>query len=163
LPEFDPKTNGHKGPPPPPPPRRGGGILLMALVSAFTGLNLLLGGAIGFIVGYVTNAGDVVPALVALGAGLGGAVGVFFGVRVCVRLGGSSGVASPRWLTAWGLAGLLGSVALAAWVASPLTPIMAILLPGIAAALGDRYATKKHLATTGRRKPKLREQEEASE
>jgi hypothetical protein len=165
LPDFDPKTNGHKAPPPPPPPRRGGGILLLALVSAFTGLNLLIGGAIGAIVGSATNSGDVVPALVALGAGLGGAVGVYFGVRVCVRLGGSSGVASVRWLTAWGLAGLLGSIALAATVASPLTPIIAILLPGIAAALGDRYATKKHLAATGqgKPKPKLREQEEASE
>lgn len=130
-----------------------------------TGLNLMLGGGIGGVVGALTNAGDSLPALVALGAGLGGAVGVFFGVRVALRFGGSSGISSQRWLTGWGFAGLVGSVALAATVRSPLTPIMAILLPGLAAAMGDRYAVKKHLAATGQAKPKqkVREQEEAPE
>jgi hypothetical protein len=137
----------------------------MALVSAMTGLNLMLGGGLGFLVGALTDAGDTTPALVVLGAGLGAATGVFFGVRVALGFGGSSGISSQRWLTGWGLAGLVGSVALAATVASPLTPIIAILLPGLAAALGDRYATRRHLAATGQLKPrtKIREQEEASE
>ena len=172
MPDFDPTTNGHPqsngqkgGASKPAAPRRGGGILLMALVSAMTGLNLMLGGAVGAIVGAITDAGDSVPALVALGAGLGGAIGVYFGVRVALRLGGSSGIASAKWLTGWGLGGLLASVALAATVASPLTPIIAILLPGLTATLGDRYATKRHLVATGQLKPKakVREQEEASE
>jgi hypothetical protein len=172
LPDFDPTTNGHPlsngqkdGPSRPAAPRRGGGILLMALVSAMTGLNLMLGGGLGFLVATLTDAEDILPALVALGAGLGAAIGVFFGVRVALGFGGSSGLSSQRWLTGWGLAGLVGSIALAAAVASPLTPIIAILLPGLAAALGDRFATKKHLAATGqlKPKPKVREQEEASE
>jgi hypothetical protein len=172
LPDFDPTTNGHPksngrpgGASKTPAPRRGGGILLMAMVSAMTGLNLMLGGVVGGLVGALTDAGDSLPALVALGAGLGGAMGVYFGVRVALRLGGSSGINSARALTGWGLAGLLGSVALAATVASPLTPIIAILLPGLTAALGDRYATRKHLLATGQLKPKakVREQEEASE
>ena len=172
MPDFDPTTNGHPqsnghlGPKSSTPaPRRGGAILLMALVSAMTGLNLMLGGGIGGIVGALTDAGDTLPALVALGAGVGAAIGVFFGVRVALRFGGSSGISSAKWLTAWGFAGLVGSIALAALVASPLTPIIAILLPGLAAALGDRYAVKKHLASTGeaKPKPKVREQEEAPE
>lgn len=172
MPDFDPTTNGHPlsngqkgGASKPASPRRGGGILLMALVSAMTGLNLMLGGGVGGVVGAITDAGDSLPALVALGAGLGGAIGVYFGVRVALRLGGSSGISSFKWLTGWGLAGLLASVALAATVASPLTPIIAILLPGVSAALGDRYAVKRHLAATGqlKPKPKVREQEEASE
>ncbi len=163
---FDPNTNGHKTSSPNPAiPRRGGGVLLMAMVSAMTGLNLMLGGAVGGVVGALTDAGDTLPALVALGAGLGGAIGVYFGVRVALRFGGSSGISSFKWLTAWGFAGLVGSIALAAVFVSPLTPVVAIILPGLAAALGDRYATKKHLAATGQAKPKakLREQEEASE
>lgn len=172
MPDFDPTTNGHPqsnghlGPKPSTPaPRRGGAILLMALVSAMTGLNLMLGGGVGGVVGALTDAGDSLPALVALGAGLGGAIGVFFGVRVALRFGGGSGISSAKWLTGWGFAGLVGSVALAALVASPLTPIIAILLPGLAAALGDRYAVKKDLAATGQAKPKpkVREQEEAPE
>ncbi len=172
MPDFDPTTNGHPrsnghlGPKASTStPRRGGAILLMALVSAMTGLNLMLGGGIGGIVGALTDAGDTLPALVVLGAGLGAAVGVFFGVRVALRFGGSSGISSAKWLTAWGFAGLVGSIALAALVASPLTPIICILLPGLAAALGDRYAVKKHLAATGQAKPKpkVREQEEAPE
>lgn len=137
----------------------------MALVSALTGLNLMLGGGIGGVVGAMTGAGDALPALVVLGAGLGAAVGVFFGVRVALRFGGSSGMSSPAWLTGWALAGLVGSIALAATLQSPLTPILAILLPGLAAALGDRYTVKKHLAATGQVKarPKVREQEEAPE
>ena len=78
-------------------PRRGGGILLMAVVSAMTGLNLMLGGGLGFVVGSLTDAGDTTPALVVLGAGLGAATGVFFGVRVALGFGGSSGISSaPR-------------------------------------------------------------------
>ncbi|CAN5822591.1 hypothetical protein BH23ACT12_BH23ACT12_02450 [soil metagenome] len=168
--DFDPTSNGRPvangskpSSAPAPGPRRGGAILLMALVSAMTGLNLMLGGGIGGVVGAVTNAGDALPALVVLGAGLGGLIGVIFGVRVALRFGGSSGISSVKWLTGWGLAGLLGSIALAATVASPLTPILAILLPGLAAALGDRYSINKHLAATGQKgpKPKVREQEEA--
>ena len=135
----------------------------MALVSAMTGLNLMLGGGIGGVVGALTDAGDALPALVALGAGLGAAIGVFFGVRVALRFGGSSGISSTKWLTAWGFAGLVGSIALAATVASPLTPVIAILLPGVSSALGDRFSVKKHLAATGQAKPKasVKEQEEA--
>ena len=54
MPDFDPTTNGHPksnghvgGKSSTPTPRRGGGILLMALVSAMTGLNLMLGGGVG--------------------------------------------------------------------------------------------------------------------
>ncbi|HEU4868239.1 MAG TPA: hypothetical protein VFV09_10980 [Actinomycetota bacterium] len=172
MPDFDPTTNGHPksngqagGKSSASGPRRGGGILLMAVVSAMTGLNLMLGGGLGFVVGALTDAGDATPALVVLGAGLGAAAGVFFGVRVALGFGGSSGISSQKWLTAWGFAGLVGSIALAALVASPLTPIICILLPGLAAALGDRYSVKKHLAATGQAKPKpkVREQEEAPE
>ena len=150
MPEFDPRTNGHRlKSESTPVPRRGGGVLLLALVSALTGLNLLIGAGVGAIVGAVTDADDLTPALAAIGAGLGGAVGVAVGVKVTLRLGGSSGVSSARWLTAWGIAGLVGSIALAATLVTPLTPILAILLPGLAALLGDRYAAKKHIARHG--------------
>lgn len=140
-------------------------MLLLTLVSALTGLNLMLGAMVGAIVGAATEAGDATPALAAVGAGLGGAIGVILGVRVALRLGGASGSSSARWLTGWGMAGLVGSIALAAFLASPFTPIIAIVLPGLAALLGDRFAAKKALARSGEatRKPKLREQEEASE
>lgn len=172
MPDFDPTTNGHlvsngrkPGTAKPDAPRRGGAVLLMALVSAMTGLNLMLGGGLGFLVGALTDAGETSPALVALGAGLGAAIGVFFGVRVALGFGGSSGMSSLKWLTGWGLGGLVGSIALAATLQSPLTPILAILLPGLAAALGDRLTVKKHLAATGQDKPgqKAREHEEAPE
>ncbi len=165
MPEFDPKVNGHRLRSVIPASPAGGGVLLLALVSAFTGLNMMIGAGVGGIVGTVTNAGDVTAALAAIGAGLGGAIGVALGVRVTLRLGGSSGVTSARRLTGWGVAGLVGSIALAATLASAFTPIIAILLPGLAALLADRYAAKRHLALSGSPPPKvgLREQEEASE
>ena len=165
MPEFDPQTNGHRlrAEASSQLPRRGGGVLLLTLISALTGLNLMLGAAVGAIVGAVTDAGDATPALAAVGAGLGGAIGVVLGVRVALRLGGSSGCSSARWLTGWGLGGLVGSVALAAFMAGPFTPIVAILLPGLAALLGDRYSARRALERSGRApgKQKLREQEEA--
>ena len=162
MPEFDPKVNGHRiKAQPPPPPRRGSGVLLLTLVSALTGLNMMIGAGIGAIVGGVTRAGQVTAALAAIGAGLGGAIGVALGVRVAQRVGGSSGRSSARWLTGWGIAGLIGSIALAATVTSPILPIIAILLPGLLALLGDRFAVKREMARTGQRpeKVKLRDQE----
>lgn len=167
MPEFDPKANGHRlrTGATESLPRRGGGVLLLTLVSALTGLNLMLGAGVGAIVAAVTGAGDATPALAAAGAGLGGAIGVLLGVRVALRFGGSSGCSSVRWLTGWGLGGLVGSIALAANLASPFTPIVAIVLPGVTALIGDRYSAKKVLALSGRdtRKRKLREQETAGD
>ena len=161
MPDFDPKANGHRIKAQPSPPRRGSGVLLLTLVSALTGLNMMIGAGIGAIVGGITNAGEVTAALAAIGAGLGGAIGVAIGVRVALRVGGSSGVSTARSLTGWGIAGLIASIALAATLTSPFLPIIAILLPGLLALVGDRFAVKRQLARTGRRsaKVKLRDQE----
>lgn len=168
MPDFDPSQNGHRVRAQQQQiaeSRRGGAVLLVTLVSALTGLNMMIGGAIGAIVGTVTKAGEATAAVAAVGAGIGGGIGVFLGVRVALRLGGSGGVASARALTAWGLVGLVGSVALAATVATVFTPFAAILLPGLAVVLGDRIATKRKLARAGQKaeKVKLRDQEKAAE
>ena len=168
MPDFDPSQNGHRVRAQQQQlaeSRRGGAVLLVTLVSALTGLNMMIGGALGAIVGGIAEAGETTPALAAVGAGVGGGIGVFLGVRVAMRLGGSGGAASVRALTLWGLVGLVGSVALAATVATIFTPFAAILLPGLAVVLGDRVATKRELARTGRKPPKtkLRDQEKAAE
>lgn len=134
----------------------------MALVSAITGLNLLLGAGVGTVVGslFGFQEAELAP-LMLIGAGLGGAIGVHLGARVAFRNGGVSGAASERQITLWGLAGLVGSIALAALVSSPFTPILAIALPGLMAVLGDRTAAKREMAKRGTApvKRKLREQE----
>lgn len=168
MPDFDPSQNGHRIKSQQhqiAESRRGGAVLLVTLVSALTGLNMMIGGALGAIVGGITKAGEATAALAAAGAGIGGGIGVFLGVRVAVRLGGAGGAASVRALTLWGVAGLVGSVALAATVATVFTPFAAILLPGLAVVLGDRVATKRELARRGHKpqKVKLRDQENAAD
>lgn len=153
MPDFDPRANGHRlrsGDKPAAP--RGSGVLLVMMVSALTGLNLLIGAGLGVIVGSAVRGEDPAPpALVVIGAGMGGAMGVWLGVRVALHYGGAGGFASTRWLTAWGLAGLVGSIALAGLVASPFTPIVAVTLPGLAALAGDRFITRRRVPPEPRR------------
>lgn len=138
MPDFDPKSNGHrlvKGAEDPPP--RGGGILMLAAVSGLTALNLLLGAGAGAVIARLLGLkGRAIAAPMLAAAGLGGAIGVWVGVRVALRLSGGSGRAAARWGTAGGIAGLVAAVAFAASAIGPLIPVIAVLLPGAGAMIG---------------------------
>ena len=146
MPDFDPSTNGHRiAAQKTRPAGAGQGILIVSLVSALTGFNLLIGGGVGLIVAMLLGLRERsagIPVVVL--AAVGGAIGVWLGVRVAIRFGGASG--SPkatRWAVAGGMAGLVAAVALASIRAGSVFPILAILLPGVGAWLGDRLATRK--------------------
>ena len=126
-------------------PRSGQGILMVTLVSALTGLNLMIGGAVGTLLAFLLGLRErAVGVPVLLGAAVGGAVGVWLGVKVAARFGGASGGRKAfRWALGGGLAGLVAAVALSALRAGAFVPIVAILLPGIGAWFADRLAVRK--------------------
>ncbi len=146
MPEFDPSSNGHRvAAAKPPPARSGQGVLMVMLVSALTGFNLMIGGAVGALAALPLGVREsAVGVPVVVGAAIGGALGVWLGVKVAARFGGASG--GPRgfvWAIAGGLVGLCAAVALASYRITTLVPVLAILLPGVAAWFGDRLAARK--------------------
>jgi hypothetical protein len=144
LPDFDPSTNGHRiAAAKASPARSGQGVLMVTLVSALTGFNLMVGGAVGALLAVPLGLrGSVVGIPVVVGAALGGAIGVWLGVKVAVRFGGASG-GRPIWAVAGGVAGLCAAVALASARINTVAPVLAILLPGVGAWFGDRLASRK--------------------
>lgn len=118
---------------------------MVTLVSALTGLNLMIGAGLGTLMAVpfgLRGSAAGLPLLVL--AAIGGAVGVWLGVKVAVRFGGASGKPKgTRWATVAGIAGLLCAVVLSAFQVGVFVPIVAVLLPGFAAWLGDRLATRK--------------------
>lgn len=142
--EFDPATNGHKPGPKPAVVREssGRGVLLVTIVSAMTGLNLMLGAGVGGLIAIPLGLKEgSLGVIMVTATGFGGLLGVIFGVRVAHRFGGTGQGARARIAAvAGGIAGLVGAVALAGLAKIPFTPILAIMLPGIGAWLGDRLA-----------------------
>lgn len=164
---FDPFTNGHRrstnghgasthghgrpgnghgreSPEPEAAPSNGRGVLLVAIVSAMTGLNLMLGAGVGLLIAQpIGLRGDSAGILMLVAAALGGILGVIFGVRVAHRFGGTGEGARARILAVIaGLLGLVGAVAVASTSGIPFAPIIAVMLPGIGAWLGDRAAER---------------------
>lgn len=154
--EFDPATNGHKPVAEPAGVKEGSGrgVLLVTIVSAMTGLNLMLGAGVGGLIAIPLGLKEgSLGVFMATTAGLGGILGVVLGVRVAHRFGGMDRgdmdrggmdreAKSLKWSVAGGVAGLVGAVALAGLARFPFVPILAIMLPGIGAWLGDRFADR---------------------
>lgn len=171
MPEFDPATNGRRPENDLPPlPPRGRGVMLLVSVSGMTALSLLVGSLIGGVAAALLGLeGRAQQNLFLACAGVGSAVGVWLGVRMAERFGGTSGEASRRSLVAYGLVGLLVALALAAIVANPLVPITAIMLPGVAAVVGDvlgtreLYAAHAARAREAKKAAQARAEEQASE
>lgn len=141
--EFDPSTNGHKSEPKPTVVGEGSGrgVLLVTIVSAMTGLNLMLGAGVGMIAIPLGLKEASLGVVMVTAAGLGGLLGVIFGVRVAHRFGGTGqGDRARIAAVVGGIAGLVGAVALAGLANIPFVPILAVMLPGIGAWLGDRFA-----------------------
>ena len=144
MPRFDPSANGHRrAEGDSEPPRTGGaGVLMVAVVSSLTGLMMLVGSGLGTLLGYllgIKSPGIAVP--IFLGAALGGIGGVLLGVRVAGRFGGSSEAANSQRYGAIG--GWLGLAAAVGVASLQVLPIVAIMLPGIGAWLGDRIALRR--------------------
>ncbi|MGQ0679714.1 MAG: hypothetical protein ACT4OM_08700 [Actinomycetota bacterium] len=140
---FDPSANGHKAAPADRPAVSSGrGVVMVASVCALTGLNLMLGAGLGMLFG--VPLGLKAPAIgisIALLAALGGALGVVFGVSVAHRFGAAAGGTQARnWGVAGGILGLVGAVAVSSVRNFPFGPVLAVLLPGLGAWLGDRLA-----------------------
>jgi hypothetical protein len=145
-PRFDPSTNGHRSPAKKAlPPAGGPGVLMVTIVSAMTGFNLMIGGGVGALLALPLGVrGNAVGVPVVLCAAAGGIVGVWLGVKLAARFGGGSEERTARRLaTAGGLVGLVGAVALASARVNTFVPIVAIMLPGVGAWLGDRLAARK--------------------
>ncbi len=145
-------------------PPRGRGVMLLVMVSGMTALNLVLGSMIGAVVGAAMGLEDkALQNVFMTGAGLGAVAGVWFGIKAGTRFGGTSGQAGQRRLFAHGMVGLLLAMALAALVASPFIPLLAIMLPGVGAVVGDVLATRPLYAAHAERNKKAREAEEAQQ
>jgi hypothetical protein len=146
LPDFDPSGNGHRiAAEKAPLPRSGQGVLMVTLVSALTGFNLMIGGGVGALLAVpIGLRGSAVGVPLVVGAAFGGAIGVWLGVKVAARFGGTSGGRKAFvWAVAGGLAGLCAAVALASFRINTFLPVLAVLLPGIGAWLGDRLGSRK--------------------
>jgi hypothetical protein len=152
-----PDGNGHPAPltagPGLAPAARGRWIVPLGVVSAATGMLLLAGAFVGTALGRMAGLEDLMllgPASV--GAMVGGLAGIWAGSWVAIRLSG--GDRSGRWalMGLCGTAAMVGGVALAFGAAksgfSPLG-VLALLSPGIGAAVGDRIALDRK-ARTGR-------------
>lgn len=115
---------------------------MVTLVSALTGLGLMLGAVAGTVIAVSLGVrGSSLKVPVALAAGLGGILGVILGERVAHRFSGGPQSGKARiWAVSGGLAGLVGAVALAGLARFPFVPILSIMLPGIGAWIGDRAA-----------------------
>lgn len=120
---------------------------MLAVVSGLTALNLLIGAGAGAAMAKLSGLkGGAIAAPMLVTAALGGAVGVWLGVRVALRLSGRTGGAAVLWGTAGGIAGLIAAVAFAASAISPLTPVIAVLLPGAGAMIGDTIQGRRQPA-----------------
>lgn len=147
-PRFDPSTNGHRRPGKKAlPPSGGQGVLMVTLVSAMTGFNLMIGAGVGALLALALGLrGNGVGVPVVLGAAAGGIVGVWLGVQLSARFGGATeGRLARKLATAGGLVGLVAAVALASARVNTFLPILAIMLPGVGAWLGDRLAARRGL------------------
>jgi hypothetical protein len=153
-----PAGNGHPAPltagPGVAPGSRGRWIVPLGVVSAVTGMLLLVGAFVGTSLGRMAGLEDLMvlgPASV--GAMAGGLAGVWAGSWVAIRLSG--GDRTGRWalMGVCGTAAMVGGVALAFGAAktgfSPLG-VLALLAPGIGAAVGDRIALDRKARATGR-------------
>ena len=145
-PRFDPSTNGHrKAGKKAPPPAVGQGVLMVTVVSAMTGFNLMIGGGVGALLALPLGIkGNAVGVPLVLGAALGGILGVWLGVKVAARFGGATeGRGARKLATVGGLVGLAAAVALASAGVNTFAPVLAIMLPGVGAWLGDRLAARR--------------------
>lgn len=118
---------------------------MVTVVSALTGFNLMLGGVVGALLALPLGLkGNAVGVPVVLCAAVGGILGVWLGVKVASRFGGATeGRAARKLATAGGLVGLAAAVALASARVGTLAPVLAIMLPGVGAWLGDRLSVRR--------------------
>jgi hypothetical protein len=140
--KFDPSSNGHRTTHRAAEVQsRGRDVLTIFIVSAAAGMGLLVGVAVGLLATaalHLRGAAFVMP--VAAAAGITAAAGIWYGVEFAARVAGQAfGKARRVWRFFGGVAGLVGSVALASKGAlGPLTPIVSISLPGLGALFGQR-------------------------
>jgi hypothetical protein len=142
-PRFDPSTNGHRRPDKKVvPPSGGQGVLMVTVVSAMTGFNLMIGAGVGAVLALPLGLrGNGVGVPLVLGAAAGGILGVWLGVKVAARFGGATeGRGTHKLAALGGLVGLAAAVALAGARVNTLAPVLAIMLPGVGAWLGDRFS-----------------------
>jgi hypothetical protein len=118
---------------------------MVTVVSAMTGFNLTIGGAVGALLAVLLGIkGNAVGVPVVLAAAVGGILGVWLGVKVAARFGGATeGRAARKLATIGGVVGLAAAVALASARVNTLAPVLAIMLPGVGALLGDRLAARR--------------------
>jgi hypothetical protein len=118
---------------------------MVTLVSAMTGFNLMIGAGVGALLALLLGLrGNAVGVPVVLAAAAGGILGVWLGVKVAARFGGATeGRMARKLATAGGLVGLVAAVALASARVITLAPVLAIILPGVGAWLGDRLAARR--------------------
>lgn len=118
---------------------------MVTVVSATTGFNLTIGGAVGALLALLLGIkGNAVGVPVVLAAAVGGILGVWLGVKVAARFGGATeGRAARKLATAGGMVGLAAAVALASARVNTVAPVLAIMLPGVGAWLGDRLAARR--------------------
>jgi hypothetical protein len=146
-----PEGNGHPSPitavPATPPGLRGRWIVPLAVVSAFSGMSMLLGGFIGVSVGgRAAPQSNLEIALALGGALLGGVAGVWVGASLAIRLTGQDPADRLAMTGAFGTIGLvvgIGIVVLATRTSLGLIAGLGLIAPGIGAAVGDRIAMRR--------------------
>jgi uncharacterized membrane protein len=147
LPDFDPTSNGHRlvKSSDRTESRNSGGVLLVAIVSALTGLSLLMGATAGALIAAVLGLkGQTFITPVVVASGLAAGVGVWVGIRVFDRFVTRSRPGRGQvWPTVGGVVGLVAAVAIASKGLGPLAPIIVILLPGLGALLGERASQRR--------------------
>lgn len=124
---------------PSPPSRRNRAIVTVAVVSALTGLGLLLGGLLG---GLVLNAKSVSGGVAFTLAAAGALAGAVYGARLANKLarGSRRRFRCSALGTVPGLAAAVAISYLASASGNSLLAVLAILCPGIGAALGALLA-----------------------
>lgn len=151
-----PGGNGHPAPitavPGTPAALRGRWIVPLAVVSAFSGMSMLLGAFIG-----TTLGGRAVPqsnaqaALALAGALAGGLAGVWAGAAIAIRLTGQDPSGRLPVTGICGSLGLLAGIALlvVAFRTIGLLSGLGLIAPGIGAAVGDRIALRRRAEGRG--------------
>lgn len=144
MPNVNPPRNGHQAPPVRPAPRRGPArrnraVVTVAVVSALTGLGLLLGGILG---GLVLNAKNVSGGVAFTLASVGALAGAVYGARLANKLarGSRRRFRLSALGTVPGLVAAVGISYLASASGNGLLAVLAIFCPGIGAALGALLA-----------------------
>lgn len=128
----------------PVPQRRESAIILVALVGAGFGAAAVAGSVAGAFIGKVFS---MAKATALVGAGVGAMAGIMLGIVVASKITGTERRGRRFWLAvAGGEAGLVLAAFLAVYADAVFRvfQIVLIMLPGVGAAIADRWAAKRN-------------------